>query len=124
MSETLKEENKRLKQWVKDLQDGTWVTCVYCGHRYGPNCSTPTCLADVLKEHVMRCPQHPMNELRQLVLDLWEVRQYDIPEVILHRRVQAAIPNELIGIRPVGANGKSLVPEIKDGKISYTHHFE
>ena len=124
MSESLQEENKRLKQWVKDLQDGTWVTCVYCGHRYGPDSSTPDCLADVLKEHVMHCPQHPMNELRQLVLDLWTVRAYGIKETNLRDRVQRAIPDEIIGVRPIDSNGVSLVPKIKNGKVSYTHHFE
>ena len=124
MSESLQEENKRLKQWVKDLQDGTWVTCVYCGHRYGPDHSTPACLADKLKEHVMHCPEHPMNKLRELVLELWQNRKYGIKELELHQKVQRVIPDEIVGVRPCDAKGVSLIPEIKDGKISYTHHFE
>ena len=32
-----RQENKRLEQWVNDLQSGMYINCVYCGHRYGPN---------------------------------------------------------------------------------------
>lgn len=61
----LEEENKRLRQWVKDLQSGMYVNCVYCGHRYGPSDKVPTSMAEVLKEHVEQCPKHPMSELKE-----------------------------------------------------------
>jgi len=48
----LQDENEQLKAWVADLQAGSYINCVYCGHRYGPNCDTPASMADVLKEHV------------------------------------------------------------------------
>lgn len=54
-----------LEQWVADLQSGMYVNCVYCGHRYGPNEDTPVSMADVLKEHVEACPEHPMSKLKE-----------------------------------------------------------
>lgn len=64
-AERLREENARLRQWVSDLQSGCYVNCVYCGHRYGPDDGeTPLSMADVLREHVERCPEHPLAQLR------------------------------------------------------------
>ena len=60
----LREEIKRLQQWVSDLQSGMYVNCVYCGHRYGPADEAPVCMADVLKEHIEHCPKHPMSMLK------------------------------------------------------------
>ena len=54
----LKAENERLKQWISDLQSGMYINCVYCGHRYGPK------MADILKEHIEKCPEHPMSHLK------------------------------------------------------------
>lgn len=51
-------------QWVNDLQSGMYVNCVYCGHRYGPSDKTPVSMADMLKEHIERCPEHPMSKLK------------------------------------------------------------
>jgi hypothetical protein len=56
-------EVRRLHQWVADLQSGMYVNCVYCGHRYGPAETTPVAMADALKHHVARCPEHPMSTL-------------------------------------------------------------
>jgi len=58
-----KKEVERLNLWVRDLQDGGFVNCVYCGHRYGPSDSTPVALADALKQHVASCTAHPMAGL-------------------------------------------------------------
>lgn len=58
-------ENERLQQWVNDLQSGMYVNCVYCGHRYGPESKTPVSMADVLKQHIEQCPEHPMSKLKQ-----------------------------------------------------------
>lgn len=57
------EEIVRLRQWVADLQSGLYVNCVYCGHQYGPVESTPVAQADVLKAHIVACPQHPLGVL-------------------------------------------------------------
>ena len=54
-------EIKRLRQWVADLQSGMYVNCVYCGHRYGPDPGTPVAMADVLRDHIARCPKHPLS---------------------------------------------------------------
>lgn len=61
----LRARMQRLEQWVADLQSGMFVNCVYCGHRYGPRNTTPVAMADVLKEHVQACPEHPMAKLRK-----------------------------------------------------------
>lgn len=57
----LQAENARLKSWIDDLQSGMFVNCVYCGHRYGPKGDTPTSMADILKEHITQCSQHPLS---------------------------------------------------------------
>jgi len=62
--EDLAAENARLRRWVADLMSGMYVNCVYCGHRYGPNKSTPVTMADVLKKHIEKCPQHPLSKLK------------------------------------------------------------
>ena len=54
----------QLEQWIKDLQSGMYVNCVYCGHRYGPGETTPVSMADALKSHIEICPKHPMSALR------------------------------------------------------------
>jgi polyhydroxyalkanoate synthesis regulator phasin len=56
---------RELEQWVRDLQSGMYINCVYCGHRYGPKEGTPVSMADVLKEHIEACPQHPMSKLKE-----------------------------------------------------------
>jgi len=63
----LQEENERLKIWVADLQSGMYINCVYCGHRYGPEDEVPASMADVLKQHIEECPEHPMSKLKAKV---------------------------------------------------------
>jgi hypothetical protein len=58
-------DNVRLVDWVKHLQKGTTVNCVYCGHTYGPDPGTPVSMADILKEHIQQCPKHPLAEAHQ-----------------------------------------------------------
>jgi hypothetical protein len=53
-----------LLSWVRDLQSGMYINCVYCGHRYGPDSEVPASMAEVLKAHIEKCPEHPMSELR------------------------------------------------------------
>ena len=57
---------RQLKQWVDDLQSGWYINCVYCGHRYAPNPKGefPVSMADVLREHIEQCPEHPMSKLK------------------------------------------------------------
>ena len=62
----------RLRNWVNDLQSGLYINCVYCGFRYGPGESTPATLPEAgetlagaaLREHVEKCPDHPMSRLK------------------------------------------------------------
>lgn len=63
----LAEENKRLKQWINDLQSGMYVNCVYCGYQYGPADSTAASQADVLKDHISKCPEHPLSYLNGML---------------------------------------------------------
>jgi hypothetical protein len=65
----------RLRRWVSDLQSGLYVNCVYCGHRYGPGETTPASMADALKAHVERFPEHPMAALRAALEAV--MRDYD-----------------------------------------------
>lgn len=61
----LKKENERLKEHISDLQSGTYINCVYCGHRYGPKETTPSSMADILKEHIENCVEHPLYKLKK-----------------------------------------------------------
>lgn len=54
----------RLEAWVADCQSGMYVNCVYCGHRYGPQDKVPAARADILKQHIEACPDHPMSALK------------------------------------------------------------
>lgn len=61
---------QELEQWVADLQSGMFVNCVYCGHRYGPSPGTPVAMAEVLKQHIEKCPKHPMSILKARNMEL------------------------------------------------------
>lgn len=70
-------ETERLQRWVNDLQAGMYINCVYCGHQYGPNETTPQSvvgttptMAEVLKQHIEQCPKHPMSALRQQLAEV------------------------------------------------------
>lgn len=60
----IKAEVRKFQAWVRDLQSGMYVNCVYCGHRYGPKGDTPVSMADLLKEHIEQCPKHPASALK------------------------------------------------------------
>lgn len=64
-SKKQKDEVARLRRWIDDLQANCFINCVYCGHRYGPDDEVPASMADVLKEHVEQCPDHPMSHLKK-----------------------------------------------------------
>jgi hypothetical protein len=66
-SESNSEKLARLEQWVRDLQRGMFVNCVYCGHRYGREGEVPVAMAEVLTRHVANCPEHPMSKLVKLL---------------------------------------------------------
>jgi len=58
------EKIESLKKWINDLQSGMYVNCVYCGYCYGSKINTPVSMADILKEHIEKCPEHPMYQLK------------------------------------------------------------
>jgi hypothetical protein len=60
----IKETDKQ-QQWINDLQSRMYINCVYCGHRYGPKDEAPSSMADVLKEHIENCSDHPMSKLKK-----------------------------------------------------------
>ena len=55
---------RHYQAWVRDLQSGMFINCVYCGHCYGPKDVVPATMADALKEHIEHCLAHPMSALR------------------------------------------------------------
>jgi len=55
---------ERQRRWIEDLQAGQYVNCVYCGHQYGPEDSTPVSRAELLNQHVVACPEHPMSKIK------------------------------------------------------------
>lgn len=63
------DEIANLRRWNNDLMDGSFVTCVYCGYRYGPKDSTLTCMADILKQHIEVCPKNPLSSLKEKLLE-------------------------------------------------------
>ncbi len=60
----LRAEIARLQDWIDDLQAGLYVNCVYCGHRYGPDDSTPVSQAEILHRHIAGCTAHPMYKIK------------------------------------------------------------
>ena len=64
-----REEIERLRNWIADLQSGMFINCVYCGYRYGPDPGTPVAMAEVLKQHIEQCPDHPMSKLKNALTE-------------------------------------------------------
>jgi DNA-directed RNA polymerase subunit RPC12/RpoP len=82
-----KEENRRLIDWVNDLQSGMYINCVYCGHRYGHKKNTPATMADILKQHIEKCPKHPMSHLKRENRGLKAENQRQAKEIERFREV-------------------------------------
>ena len=98
--EVLEAKIRRLRGWVNDLQAGLYVNCVYCGHRYGPDTETPVSKAQVLKEHIKVCPDHPMSTLTR--------------DLAAHRAMIAKMADELDGIQLDPCAHMTTVKAIKD----------
>lgn len=62
------DEVEQLRKWVGDLQDGSYINCVYCGHRYPPG--TPESRDKHLYEHIKVCPKHPLSKALAEIKDL------------------------------------------------------
>ena len=82
-------EIARLEKWISELQSGMYINCVYCGHRYGPDPGTPVVMADVLKEHIEKCPKHPLSEARREIAAL-EKTATEQDNCILHFQARVA----------------------------------
>jgi hypothetical protein len=102
-------ELERYKRWVDDLQSGIYVNCVYCGYRYGRDGAVPASMADVLKEHVQQCPEHPMSKLRRAGIAAWYcLRSYEFGNVSPDLAAQTCrMLERVLGIDPE----KPPVPE-------------
>lgn len=110
--EVLADEVTRLRAWVSDCQSGMYISCVYCGHRYGPREDTPVAMADVLKEHIEQCPEHPLSHAKAEHATLREAygqQQTTITELRAtveavdrrHREVRDAIAEERNQLRKI-----------------------
>lgn len=89
----LQERIATLEAWVDDLQSGMWINCVYCGHRYGPQESTPVSMADVLKEHIRQCPQHPLSKTLTALRNLVEILPDMKPMLPAHWEAKKLLSN-------------------------------
>ena len=89
---TPNKELQRYKDWVNDLQSEMYINCVYCGHRYGPNSEVPASMADVLKEHIEQCPEHPMSALKK--------ENEELKQKIFRKGPCAPFPRCCLGYKP------------------------
>lgn len=109
------EEIERYAKWVSDLQSGLYVTCVYCGHQYGPGETTPVSMADALKAHVEQCPKHPMSALKTANADMLALLKelWADPRAVSHSNFH---PTEewLLRARAVIAKAESMCGEVID----------
>jgi hypothetical protein len=87
-------ERDEARAWVRDLQSGMYINCVYCGHRYGPEKDTPVAMADVLKEHIAQCPRHPMSALKTQA-ERAEARIADLRDAIELARSDRHMPDRV-----------------------------
>lgn len=62
-----------LQRWVRDLQSGMSLNCVYCGFRHEGRTDVPA--VDALTAHVQVCPHHPLAALRRAVRQLLEAER-------------------------------------------------
>lgn len=115
-----------MAKWVADLQRGQTVNCVYCGHNYGPVEETPVTMADVLYEHIAKCPKHPLALVRKAmepVADWYGLDHEDGP-VPLHEAVALAV-TDLVEDRSAGLKLVAFLRKVRVNlpKIIHTHPF-
>jgi hypothetical protein len=70
--ETPEQTIARQKKWINELLAGNTVNCIFCGHCYGPSATTAVSQQDVLKAHVMQCPEHPLAVLRRKIVQIYD----------------------------------------------------
>ena len=105
-------ENKRLETWVNDLQSGMYINCVYCGHRYGPKDKVACSMRDVLKQHIEKCPVHPLSAAKKQIAALTaenERLRKEIKEI----KEKIKLTNEYVDKYHGLAGGRSLEDSIK-----------
>ena len=105
-------ELAKLRSWVSDLQSGLIVNCVYCGHQYGPSKNTPVSMADVLKAHIEKCPEHPLaSALAEIAALKAKLAAVDVGDVRDARMVAAF---HLWAVTPNGWESRPYEPEDVD----------
>ncbi|KKL85795.1 hypothetical protein LCGC14_1951120 [marine sediment metagenome] len=111
------QEIERLKAWVNDLQAGMYINCVYCGHRYGPDDEVPESMADVLKEHVEQCPEHPMSKVKKDCERLEGAVQMAINAIEGGEKMSSGISRQQFGIGFVNMLKESLKGGYRDSAM-------
>ncbi len=106
------------QRWVDDLQSGMYINCVYCGHRYGPKDKVPASMAEVLKEHVEQCPDHPMSALKQELEGLRRTVA-SAPEITTQFLIDAGINAFALKLLSESLAGKKDVKTFNPVKFTY-----
>ena len=65
--ESLIAENKRLRQWVDDLQSGQQILCQFCGARLWPADRPLISPRVAILDHARRCPGNPLADFVRCV---------------------------------------------------------
>jgi hypothetical protein len=88
----------RLRAQVADLQSGMFINCVYCGHRYGPAetmaANIPeggSTVAEELRSHIARCPEHPMSTLRWALEVIMDLDKGEMAQIAREALLQAGL---------------------------------
>lgn len=108
-----------LQQWVNDLQAGMFINCVYCGHRYGPDDEVPESMADVLKEHIEQCPEHPMSKIKKQCEILEGTVQTAIDAIEDGENLSSGILRQQFGMGFVNMLKESLKGGYRDAALDF-----
>lgn len=55
---------KQYEQWFNALQPDVYANCAYCGHQYRLADKASVSLVEAMRQHIERCPKHPMSRLK------------------------------------------------------------
>ena len=128
--ERFEAELARYRRWVADLQSGMFISCVYCGHRYGPSDehaatliedgATPS-MQDALRAHIAECTEHPLARALAEKAELESRMEERIREGIERARyeqVDAWMQAELADFSMVVDHCSRIYDEVTGGRVS------